>query len=176
MGIKKLTVLITAFICIGLGGARASAHEFIQEISGRGGAILHISPGDDPAADEESHAYYEIKTDENLAGASANINFRSIDGSIDKTLPVTLKGSTASVGYTFPARGTYIVTLFLGLKDSKLLQLKTSLQITRGKGTAISQQPAPAWAKAGSIIAIWGVIILAFSAIRHRKALLPKSR
>lgn len=142
---KKLLFAILLIFAL-LPANHANAHVFITDDSNQQGAVLHITPDDDPIAGDQS---------------TLNLDTQKLNREIKKsTLTITdPRGATTDVSldtngtlhqakYTFPTQGTYQLTFTLKTIDSSMT-FSRSQRVTRGVASGALSRPNYTWARLG---------------------------
>jgi hypothetical protein len=172
---KKITV-ISFFICtlisvLAVSSKKVEAHVLLTDDTGKIGAILHVSPDDDPIAGEPSSLFYELQGDtflQHLHAVSVEIvNERGESAGTN----VSLSGSSASSSYTFPEQGIYTITLTATTLDSTPAHTHsfTHMQrVTRGILGSPLDTPSHQWASMLLTASITGLGILVILFINHK--------
>ncbi len=145
----------------------AQAHVLLTDSKNRVGAILHVSPDDDPIAGQPSRIFYDIQS--NLSGVSEKTVLLTVTDETNQTtaVPVTVKGSYVSTDYTFTNQGAYQLELTVPTQESELV-FTTTQRVSRGQS---NDQPdtAQGWAKTIVISSIGAICIFGIVAFNHRK-------
>lgn len=125
------------------------------------GAILHITPDDDPIAGESSSLVFDIQN-QNVTNTtySFTLEISSPHGN-KEVIPTSIKGTVVAASYTFPSRGLYILTLRAEPLDisKPTLTFRHSQQISRGGGVAESPPSYPL-AEAGLVASVSALLVL----------------
>lgn len=155
----------------------AAAHVLISDETGKVGAILHIAPDDDPVAGQISGLGFDVHIPEDISNWAINLSVKRPGGKIDE-IPAAAKIRSIHGEYTFTGRGVYEVELSLKPKsgDVPAVVFKYSLRVNRGVTGQSEAVPAPLWAQAGCLIAVWGLMVLAIIAHNHRQMISKTSR
>lgn len=155
----------------------AAAHGLIADETGKIGAILHIAPDDDPVAGQISGLGFDVHTPEDISNWAIKLSVNRPGGKTDE-VPVTAKVRSIHGEYTFAGRGVYELDLSLKPKsgDVPATVFKYSLRVTRGVTGQSEAVPAPLWAQAGCLIAVWGLMVLVIVAYNRRQKISKTSR
>lgn len=165
---------ILLFLSLVLGASLAiqpviHAHVLIKDQTGQAGAVLHVTPDDDPIAGQKSELYYSTQ---GIDGAKrASLTVVAQDGSRE-SVQAQVTGQGVSTEYTFPARGVYELRLRVDTVSGERM-LNYTQRVERG-GTdgadLLSAMSAGmqhrAWAEpllAVVIIAVFVLLILLFN-------------
>lgn len=141
--------LLMAAVCAGflLMPGTADAHVLLRDESKKIGAILHVSPADDPIAGSQSNLLFDIQLpDTDLRQLKARLEITDVEGQRVR-MPVTLSGSSGGVDYTFPVQGAYQLKMTVESSDATYV-FNYAQRVTRGvSGSALDNQ-SYAWAEA----------------------------
>jgi hypothetical protein len=154
----------------------AMAHVLVVDTTGKVGAVLHVTPDDDPIAGATTGIYYEVQTKESLEKSIINLTIKSDTGSIQESIPVSTHGRTIASAFDFPIRGLYYIDLTITPQDSAPIIFHTSERVTQGISGASAANPVPVWANAGLILSVWSLFLLSIAGFRHRKQIVKQSR
>ena len=146
----------------------ASAHMFIKDPIAGAGAVLHITPDDDPVAGEQSGFLFDIKHTSPV-GQDSSANLAITDEQNNTiTVPTVIKEGAASVKYTFAKQGLYklVLTVKKGEKQTHIFTLDQ--RVSRGIISGGTTRSTPLWAGAGLLVAGLATIIIAALAIARR--------
>ena len=145
----------------------AQAHVLLTDSKNSVGAILHVSPDDDPIAGQPSRIFYDIQS--NLSGVSEKTVLLTVTDETNQAtaVPVTVKVSYVSTDYTFTNQGAYQLELTVPTQESELV-FTTTQRVSRGQS---NDQPdtAQGWAKTIVISSIGAIFVLGIIAFNHRK-------
>lgn len=116
--IAKLLISLVSFISLFF-VFPSFTHAHILKTNGSVGAVMHITPDDDPIAGEESSFFFEFKDKENKFKPNACDCTITISQSGKEILrqPLFANNSdpsltNASLSFTFPVRDVYTITIF----------------------------------------------------------------
>lgn len=146
------------------------AHVLVKDTTTDSGAVLHITPDDDPVAGEQAALFYDIR-DPSLAMVKPEIMLTVTDaqGSIS-TLRAHVQGTSVSASYVFPRQGVYRISLLLLHDGRQLHDFTYSQRISRGTAGTVHYR-APAWAEVGSTMALLSLGALAIVVFNRRDAI-----
>lgn len=165
---KKLTIAALV-LCIAL-AQPASAHVLITDRSNTRGAILHLTPDDDPVAGQEATLYFDTQTQTN----AVSVSIQNKDGEVSsKTMG--LDGTLATTQYVFPAQGVYRLT-FTAKSDNRDYTFTQNQRITRGKTASALDKPTYTWAEITLIICGILFLLLLFTVWDRRKDIARQSK
>lgn len=123
----------------------ALAHVLVADDSNTNGAIVHITPDDDPVAGEPATIYFDAQ--EQLLDDTAVVSVMITDGSSASAVTNIKKdGSLITVQYVFPAQGLYTLTFTIN-SDGKTYVFERSQRIARGVSAEALEQKQYAWAE-----------------------------
>lgn len=160
---KFLTILVVALI---FSAGSASAHVLIKDATGAKGAILHIQPDDDPIAGERATLYFDMQSESN---STVQLTIKNDKTAEKITLePVAVKGSLATIAYTFPAQGTFGLT-FEVASGSSIHTFTTHQRVSRGVVAGDTTAKTHVWAEMLLLGSSIGVAILVITFVRQRK-------
>jgi disulfide bond formation protein DsbB len=174
MRIKLFGLMLgLTFIAALFPAVRASAHVLIADETNTVGAILHLTPDDDPVAGTTTGIFYDVQTPIDLNNAAVHLQITNAEETISESVVTTREGSTASGAFIFPIRGLYYLTLSIssraGGPEVKPLTFRSSVRITRSLSGRDPKPETPAWATFGLIMSVWGLSAsLLVLAVRHR--------
>ncbi|MEO7904526.1 MAG: hypothetical protein ABIR91_01885 [Candidatus Saccharimonadales bacterium] len=88
----------------------ASAHVLLRDDSQQFGAVLHITPDDDPIAGEPAKMYFDVQNQMPYK-ETAMLTIINLATNADVTVPVSISTSSLVATYTFPDQGVYRLSL-----------------------------------------------------------------
>lgn len=162
-------------------GRPAQAHVLIPDNTEKIGAILHLSPDDDPVARKLTGIHFEVQASIDLKKSAANMVVESGDGGIKETIPAVTDGTAVFAQVVFPLPGLYYVTLVIdppgsNPASSQPRTFRTAVQVTRiANGTKVTPH-VPEWAKVGLVLTQWLMAALVLIIIGRRKRIIKQSR
>ena len=148
----------------------AEAHMMLKDTIGGSGAVLHVSPDDDPIAGERASFVFDIQAMQNAHQVNVTLAIADDQYVVNK-IPGRLQGNKTMAEYIFPRQGLYTLTLTISRGDAKIHQFSQSLRVSRGVIIGTTTPSQPMWAQVGlwcTAIVASGVVTLA---IRRRKAI-----
>ncbi|HSX34897.1 MAG TPA: hypothetical protein VLF62_04605 [Candidatus Saccharimonadales bacterium] len=170
MNKKWVIIAVTLASWLALQGT-ASAHVVLHSTSSnKAGAVLHISPDDDPVAGQPSQLFFDLK-DATPHNATLVV---SGAGGYETSEPVFVNGATISATYTFPAQGTYHLALkAFGAEGAYIFAYDQA--VTRGTlaGADTSQQHD--WANAVFVAAACALAVVIIAGINNRRGIAAHS-
>jgi hypothetical protein len=174
--LTKLAACLAA-IAIMIVPQLATAHVLITDETGKVGAIVHIAPDDDPVAGQISGLGFDVHTPDDISNWSINLSVKRPGGKIDE-VPTSAKIRSVHGEYTFAGRGVYELELSLKPKSGETAAtvFKYDLRISRGVTGQSEAVPAPFWAQAACLIAVWALMALAIIGYNRRHKIAKTSR
>lgn len=168
---KRLFVgLIVLAVCSMAVAPPALAHVLIMDDTGTKGAILHITPDDNPIAGEPAALYLDIQDG---AKSSANLTVEDTNGTAE-TVEARVDGSLAVFAYTFPAQGVYRLTFRVGM-DAQAYSFSHTQRVSRGITASALQPPRYVWAEAVLFTSGVGIVVLGTIIFNRRKSIAAQS-
>ena len=152
--------------------AAAQAHVLQRDSSGKIGALLHITPDDNPIAGEQSNIYIDLQP---LPPGELTVVLEiTTAGGSSEAVAAELVGSGARAQHTFPAQGVYELRLTI-TSNSDTYALAFTQRVSRGVGSADVQQ-THSWAEAVLFVGAAAAIILAVLFFSHLPTILRHIR
>ncbi|HEX8763338.1 MAG TPA: hypothetical protein VF733_06315 [Candidatus Saccharimonadales bacterium] len=173
---KKFLILLT--LCLGLLPGTAAAHVLISDESRPIGAILHITPDDDPIAGEQSSIAFTMEG-RAVSKKTHAFTLQVIDDQERAVyVPIQVNDSTATATYTFPRQGAYEIVLSAEAVNgtSPTLTFRQSQRVARGEKAATSIVSTPFWAQFGVIAALIALLVIMMTVFNRRKTLLAYAK
>lgn len=156
------------------------AHVLLEDKNAEVGAVLHLTPDDDPIAGQNSQLFFDIQ-DKNTQARIPYSGYELLSTNESNTttaIPLEVSGKTLTANYTFPVQGVY--RLELKSKQSYDSFVKVSilytLRVSRGKlqpGAISKKQDGANLGIIASIAATGGLIIVGFN---NRREIISKSK
>jgi hypothetical protein len=172
----KKFVIALVFACIGMTlPAIASAHVFVMDDTMTSGAILHISPDDDPIAGEKSTIYFDTQ-DKILGEKNTAFSLRviGVDGKISQ-VDTKKDGTLVTAQYIFPTQGVYTIA-FATTSRGKSYIFEHVQRVSRGASTSALDRPVHTWAEISLISAVVLFSVLCIVGIARRKDIAAQSK
>ena len=139
---RALSLLVVSFGMMILLPRTASAHVLIQDVTGTVGAVLHITPGDDPVAGMPSTISLSID-DTSLSENNSKFTIKNkADESID-AIQYTQNKGTLTAEYVFPTQGTYELRIMVRTTKNKNYDFTYVQRVSKGVGTNIEDSTHP---------------------------------
>ncbi len=148
-----------------LSATPAAAHVLRKDTTNQVGAIVHIQPGDDPAAGEAAQLYFDVQTT-GLDDASLLIN--------DTPVPVRITGNSITASYTFEEPGVYLLVLTTK-SGADTHVFEHTQRVTRSQSAAMQSQPH-IWAELAFVGGSVGLIVLTAFFVSRRTAIAKISK
>ncbi len=167
---KKFLLVLAACICL-LGGT-AQAHVLIADNQRRTGAVLHITPDDDPIAGQPSTIALSIQDGDITEKTHAfRLHIKS-DQEHEGDVPLQIIGGTATASYVFPVRGVYTLTLTAEplSGQGRTVIFEHAQRVSRGE-TGSGSIVSPLWARFGLVASATGFLVIGFIVFNKRKVL-----
>lgn len=152
----------------------ASAHVLVTDQTRSIGAIVHVTPADDPVAGQQATLYFEVQP--LPAGASVkdiSLSVQTPDGRNDQ-VGVQVNDTLGTAAYTFVQRGTYHLTVRVGTSLDTYI-FTHSQRVTRGAAAGTTQTQTHAWAEVALLASGVGFVLLAITAWHWRNAIIQQS-
>lgn len=137
------------------------------------GAVLHITPDDDPVAGEPSSLVFDIQ-DKAITSERYSFTLQIFNSSdTPQVVPTSISGPVISANYIFPAAGLYRIELRADPveTDKQPLTFTHNQLISRGLASAKSLSPKSEIAEVGLIASSCGLIILGIIFWNNRAAM-----
>jgi hypothetical protein len=138
---KLVTILIVTFVFFAFLPTEVYGH--ILDTDGTIGAVLHVSPDDDPIVSEPATFIFQIKdTTQKFDPAMCTCSFKILQNKTtihEETLTEPKQSAEYVVKYSFPARGIYTIEI-AGIASHNMFQnfnLKYDLRVERTNSTAV---------------------------------------
>ena len=160
------TLICSLLLCIAPLSQAASAHVLIQDTSKRHGAILHITPDDDPIAGKSATLFLDIQdTSEKIEEVVLRIGkAETEENTVVETL---LDDSLVSASYVFPSQGVYNLTYTI-TSSKTTYTFEHVTRISRGvDGSA--QASRYMWAEAVLLASLIAAVTMAIIAFNNRR-------
>ena len=161
---NKLTALGASIIYLLYAAMPASAHVLVRDTIGKGGAIVHINPGDEPVADTPASIFFDLQ---GVPLATPRLSANGPDGNL--ILPTIQQGSSVSTTHTFHRGGVYRLTLEGWQSDTLAYRFVHDQRIEENSPAHVFIPPA--WAQAGTILGGAGVAAIISIAATRRSAI-----
>lgn len=176
----KLRIVVLAVLGCGLAihysSPKAHAHVIISDQTKKVGAVLHITPNDDPVAGQFAGLSFDIKSDEDISNWAVQLKVLRPDDKQDVVDTYTTVNNVYGE-YTFRGRGVYGLQLEIKPKFSInpptrfVYYFKINRAVT-GKGLAVKP---PFWAQAGILVSLWVIAVLTTLVYKYRRQIINLS-
>lgn len=143
------------------------AHVLVSDEQDSKGAILHVSPDDDPIAGEESDLFFDLQDDELDADYVPYLSIANEDGQVDD-VDVEKDANFVTAVYTFPYQGTYQLSLRIESGNESHTYEMTQ-EVTRGAVRNSSERQVEPWAYALFGLALGGLMVLLLALVIRKK-------
>jgi hypothetical protein len=174
MNRRLVTTAGLALIAAVLFWQPTSAHVLITDDSGMVGAVLHVTPDDDPVAGEPSSLFYEIRdTTQRITAAKLRIT-DEVGTALD--VPVSVAGNTVQAVHTFSGRGAYRLVLSTSSENGINRNFASAQRVSRGARGDAQDAPRHAWAEMLIIASLCGLALLAIISFNRRREIISYSR
>lgn len=152
-----------------------TAHVLLTDESNAKGAILHITPDDDPIAGQEAMLYFDMqgqafKKDE----STVTVSIRSEGGEIHKE-GMKVDKTLATARYIFPSQGVYQLTFTIASGKQSYIFAQTQ-RVMRGTAVSALDRPTYAWAEIALIYCGISFFLLGLTAFNRRKDIIRQSQ
>jgi hypothetical protein len=180
---KRISMLILLVLAVTVSSrSLVGAHVLIRDSTRSVGAILHITPDDDPVAGKDTTIFFDIQQQENAdAGYYFELLLYDPDG-FTSDVPVTGSGSSATAVYAFPKQGLYNLRLQAMPKSSGTAPLvftyaqRVSRGVTEESASAAGSRQYLKWADPVLIGSIAGFLALGILAFNRRADIVQYSK
>lgn len=174
----KRFLLILA-VCLAALPGTAAAHVLIGDETRSVGAILHITPDDDPVAGEQSSIAFIIEG-QAVSNKTHAFTLHAIDGQNQKSyISIQANGSTITAAYAFPVQGVYELILVAEplTGRGKTLTFRHDQLVARGEAAeATDNVAASLGAQLGLITALTALLIIIATVYSRRKILMAYAK
>jgi xanthine/uracil/vitamin C permease (AzgA family) len=174
---KRLLLLCSlAMLVVFMTPTIASAHVLVMDESKSAGAILHITPDDDPIAGQSATLYFDMQG-KRAADTRVTLAIKDDYGAASQVSiePGEAKGSLITASYIFPKQGVYTIT-FTVRQDDRTYTFAQSQRVARGVSGSALDRPTYAWAEALTAGCGVGLAVLVIVAFNRRKTIARQSK
>lgn len=169
---RRLALLLLCLATPLLVTSPATAHVLITDTTRTKGAVLHITPDDDPVADKPSTLYFDLQE---LGEGDKRVRLTVTDAAGQSAqIPMQVSGTLATASYIFPVQGAYKLA-FTVKDDGKTYTFKQSQRVSRGLTDSALNKPAYSWAEALLLSSVIGLALLAIVVFNRRKDIARQS-
>lgn len=163
---RKLFFIGLLFVIFGVASEKAAAHVLLMDETGTVGAVLHISPDDDPVAGERTGFFLDVQ---NLPAASDDLSLTVVDTQSGLEMP-----SDDPQNFVFPARGRYRLVFTIN-SEGKIYTFSHEQLVSRGVATGASHTPDHQWAEALLLTGVIGMVLLIVVVFNRREDIARQS-
>lgn len=149
----------------------AGAHMFSKDAETESGAVLHITPDDDPIAGENSLFVFDIENAPPPNPSIVAMLTIADDQNHAAAVPAHLNEHMVKAEYTFPSQGLYTITLTLEQNGQQTHNFTQSQRVSRGTLINETASSKPLWAGLGALASGVAAVIVAFIAFYRRKVI-----
>lgn len=172
--------LIAGIILLGLIllPTSAKAHVLITDTQRQTGAVLHITPDDDPIAGEPSDLFFEFDGTK-ISYRTHSFNLSAITSSGQATsIPMHAQGNTISAEYTFPSQGVYTLSVLAEpiLAGEQRFEFSYTQRVSRGVVLATQPSKQHHWAYLAIVAGASGLLVLGILTYNNRKEIIAYSK
>ena len=139
---KILLLLVLTFSTALYTDQDASAHVLIRDRSGTVGAVLHITPGDDPVAGMSSTISLSIDNT-SLNGNNSKLVVKNVATGFTEDLKYTQNNGALTAQYIFPSQGTYELTIQAQASGTKKYNFAYTQRVSKGVGFSAETSTYP---------------------------------
>ncbi len=176
MIIKRLVALLSSLFIL-LYAVPVQAHVIISDKDRTLGAILHVTPDDDPIAGQVTSLFLDLQ-DKSITPQTHVFGLTVTNEAGEKSSVLAYpEGSTVSARYTFPTQGLYTLEFWVRPFDvlAKTTTLTYSQRVSRGTAQSSETQDY-LWAETGIIIAGALMIYLGVLFVGRRHVIAKQSK
>ncbi len=150
----------------------AFAHVVIRDETNSVGAVLHITPDDDPVAGDKANLYFSI---ENQSLVRSNVTIAITDEATGQIANVeaSMNSSSVSAEYVFPSRGVYSINLKVSGVEN--YNFSYTQRVTKGTGSSSLPEQEYPLAKATLLFSGMALIFTVIVLINRRKDIFSQS-
>lgn len=157
----------------------ADAHMLLKDSITGTGAIVHITPDDDPIAGEPTFFLFDIQEPPaEVQKEQSSAKLTIVDEQQSATdVPTRVEGHTVAADYVFPRQGLYTLILSIRQGGKQTHRFMESQRVSRGVinvGTVPTN--APPWAGVGMVGTVIAAIVVAATAFSRRKIIKAYSK
>lgn len=169
--------IILSCACVVILANHANAHVLIANERDSIGAVLHITPDDDPIAGKSTHIFYDIQNKSFDAGKyEAVLTVRDTATGQESDVQMDIKGSYVSGEYTFKTQGVYQLVLEVG-HGTQAERFIVTQRVSRGTPEATSSRTVRhQWAEMLTVFSSTGLAALVILATARGRRILSQSR
>lgn len=165
----KKILFILLLTTITLQHQNAQAHVLITDDTNSIGAVLHISPDDDPVAGEPATFHLDLQN-QRAEPRSIELKIRDVSG----RNPGAEVDLGTSFSYRFPSQGVYEL-VFIATTESSSYTFTHSQLVSRGIAGGALEKPTYAWAEILLLTGGIGFILTVIIIFNRRKEIARQS-
>jgi len=150
-----------------------SAHVLIRDETSTVGAVLHITPGDDPEAGMPSTISLSIDNI-SLESNDSKLLVKSVASGTTDELDYTQHDGSLTAEYIFPSQGTYELMIQAKASNTKQYNFLYTQRVSKGIGVNSGASSHP-FARFASISTSIILVITIFVIVKKRKAIAKQS-
>jgi hypothetical protein len=157
----------------------AKAHVLIADTGRQTGAVLHVTPDDDPIAGKPSDLFFELDASKISSTTHALTLSAANSTGAQTSIPAHARGNTVSAAYTFPSQGVYTISLAAEPLQPGEQRYEFSHTQRISRGTALAAQPkAPQhdWAYAAVVASTSVMVVLGIVAYNKGNDIIAYSK
>lgn len=159
-------VLAILVVTLAVFPAPVQAHTLIVDSSRNHGAVLHISPNDEPVAGEETTLYLDTHG-QILREPDTTVSVDITGETSTETVKMKIQGDLATVRHTFAEAGVY--NLRLTIDNSQPISFSHAQRVSRGiQSTILGVTLQHQWAEPLLISSGVAIIVLGIVAYNRR--------
>lgn len=174
---RCILLLIVSVAAAWVSGTEARAHVFIADERNLTGAVLHITPDDDPIAGKSAHIFYDIQDDAYDAGKyEAMLEIEDMETRKSDEVAMDVQGSYVRGAYTFATQGVYELTLSVRHAD-RTDRFVVTQRVSRGTPAEMqSDDVRHRWAELLLVVSASGLVVLGIIAVSRGRSILKQSK
>lgn len=164
-----LSVLLLGWVAF---SRPAEAHMLLKDEVATKGAILHVTPDDDPVAGKSTAFLLDIQ-DASLSKEQSTASLTVIDDKNRQTeVPARMQGKAIAGDYVFPRQGLYTLVFSTQQGSSQTHRFTESLRVSRGAiNDTVAADGIPLWAGVGVLTSAMAMTAMGVLAIIRRKTI-----
>lgn len=175
MSYKRFVFALISAVLLGLIASPATfAHVLITDTTNTKGAVLHLTPDDDPIAGQPATLYLDVQDLQVNKNGDASLVIRASDGSETKIIPRS-SGALFTATYTFPTQGVYLLTYIIQA-DAQTYTFTQSQRVSRGVSSQAMASSNYPWAQIVLVATGVSALLLVLLIVNRRKAIAQYSK
>lgn len=174
---RLLCALAVCLFAACMNDAQANAHVLIADERDRVGAVLHITPDDDPIAGKSAHIFYDIQDESYDTGAyKATLEIEDVVARESDEVAMDVQGSYVSGEYTFDTQGVYELTLLIRHAD-RTDRFVVTQRVSRGTPANVqATKTRYDWAESLLVVSASGIVTLGIVILSRSRSILSQSK